>query len=283
MDEILKIIIKCNKERKLIGPNEIKRICKIVLKNNKYDFVKNIMVFSVNPKDKNCGGLYYDDKMMFFYEGIIDIITEYTNHFTERYKISASSIDIFNYYILTIIFHEIAHARQQYIANSKYDSFEKKLFGLFLDLSHNRDFYKANYDNILTEINANNVAYVTSNYLYSKLPFNFFTNEDKVAFQLNTMKLMLYNNYEISSKSEMVVSPAERIAMNFDKDILESVNMNIEQYGKLIYKKNFTLYKKLMLGLPISYIEYAYANLLIDTLEADEEINAIKKIQKRIK
>ena len=63
--------------------------------------------------------------------------------------------------------------------------------------------------------------------------------------------------------------------------ILKAGNMTIERYVNLIYNDKFTLYKKLMLGLPIKYIEYAYANLLIDALNIEEDINVVKKLQKK--
>jgi len=280
MEEILKIIIKCNKARKLLSVDDVKKICHIVLKNNGYSFVKKVIVARSNPNDKDCGGVFGNDMIVFFYDGVIKLITKYSDDFTDMYQIDGTTVDILNYYFLSIIFHELAHARQQYLANSKYSSLEKRVFSMFLDLSKNKDFYETNYSNVLTEINAVNVSYMTTNYLYNKLPYNFVTTNDKISYNLSMLKNFLYANYEIEPKSETVISPAERITSGFDEDILKSVNMDIEKYSKLIYHDNITLYKKIMLGLPITYLEYAYVNLLIDELNASQDINVTKKLQK---
>ena len=119
MDEILKIIVKCNKERKLLDTDDIKKICHIVIKRNKYDFVKDVMVAKAHPTDESCHGSFYGDKIVFFSDGLIKALTEYVDKFTEAYQIDGSTVDILNYYTLATIFHELAHARQHYLINSK--------------------------------------------------------------------------------------------------------------------------------------------------------------------
>ena len=49
MDEILKIIAKCNKARKLLSIDDVKKICYIVRKNNGYDFVKRVVFGKKHP------------------------------------------------------------------------------------------------------------------------------------------------------------------------------------------------------------------------------------------
>ena len=282
MDEILKVILNCNKERRLLNGDDIRNICNVVIKRNKYDFIKDIKVAKKHPFKDDCAGTFCEDELFFFYDGIVKFITENCDTFTDSYQVDSATVDICNYYFLSIIFHELAHARQHFLINRNYDSLEKRIFSFFFEMGKNRDFYEANYHDDLTEVNANNVSFVTANYFYSKLPFNFMTSHDKIVFQLQTMKLLLYANYEIDPTKEVTMSPAERIVSSFDEDILKKANMSIEKYAKMIYNNNLTLYKKLMLGLPISYLEYSYANLLIDELNVDEDVHALKKIQKRI-
>ena len=143
--------------------------------------------------------------------------------------------------------------------------------------------YRNNYSNMLNEVNSENVGIVSANYIFSRLPKNFLTNHDRKCYQLQTLKSILYANYEVVPKYETIVSPAERIVEAFDDETLAKMNLTIEKYSELISNTdNLTLYKKLMLGLPISYSEYGYANLLIDELTNGIDINAIKKLQKRL-
>ena len=280
MDEILKIILRCNKERMLLKPRDVVRICHIILKLKGYDFVKNVKVFSTNLSDSNCAGVYYNENIFFFYDGLIDYIEKCCDSFTDHYQIEGSDIDILNYYYLCTIFHELAHVRQHYIKNSKYNSDEKKIFSLFYGLSHNRDFYKENYSNFLTEVNADNVSVMTVNYLYSKLPKNFVTTNDRKCYESAMLNTILYSNYEVIPNKEIVLGPSEKIINNLNNDLLNNVNTNISKYVQLIQKNKLTLYKRLMLGLPISYQEYAYINLLHDEIKVGEDINALTKIKR---
>ena len=281
MDEILKIIFKCNKERKLLNPDDVKKICWIILKRNNYSFVNKIDFLSHDPNGENCAGLYYDDHLFFFYKGIIKMIEEHGDQLNDLYSLDGARVDIYNYYYLTIIFHELAHVRQHYIANSSHSSLEKQIFKLSFDLSSNREFYEENYCDILTEVNAENVAKITTIYLYSRLPKNFVTKYDLDAYQLDTLGSILHHNYENVAKKDIIISPSERLVDSFTESILEQVHINYDKYIKLINNNNLTLYKKMMLGLPISYQEFAYAESLYSRLKSDDSFNVIKKLQKK--
>lgn len=283
MDEILKIIMRCNQNRELLSIDDVKKICYIVLKRNGYDFVKDVIMARKDPNDENCGGVFYKDKIVFYYDGIINIITKYSDKFTELYHFDGSIIDILNYFYLIIIFHELAHARQHYLATGRHSSLEKNIFSLFFSLSKDDGFYDENYDNLLTEVNAKNVSFMTAIYFYSKLPRTFFTSDDYKSYQTSMLKTMLYKNYTIVSKQEKVISPAEKVMVNLDEELLSKRNLDLDKYCRMIYRNDLTLYKKIMLGLPISYMEFAYANLLIDSIEAEDEMNVLKRLQKRIK
>ena len=282
MDEIIKIVLKRNKERKLLTPTDVKKICFIILNKNHYNFVKNVVVFGHNPNDENCAGVYHGENIFFFFDGIINMLQNNVERFRNVYQIDGASVDLYNYFYLCIIFHELAHVRQYSIINSKHSSLEKKLFTMFLSLSKNRDFYNENYSNILTEVNANNVSIITTNYIYGKFPKNFLTENDRNIYNLALLKMILYNNYEIIQKKDDILSPAERVMSKFDEEILFYLDTDLENCVKLIYDNDFTIYKKIMLGLPISYQEYAYCNLLCDRKEVGEDINIVKKLQKRI-
>lgn len=283
MDEIIKIIFERNKERKLLSSDDVKKICYLILKKNKYDFVKQVEVFSHNPKDPTCAGVYYDENIFFFYREIIDMLEKQFDNFSDMYEIDGANVDGYNYFYLSIILHELAHVRQYAILKNKHNSLEKKIFSIFLNLSNNRDFYSDNYHDILTEINANNVSIMTANHIYSKLPKNFLTRNDWRAYQSYYLKNLLYLNYEIVDKKNQILSPAERVVNKFDEAIVFDLDMTLTECLHLIHDtKDLSLYKKLMLGLPISYMEYAYADLIDTRLGNGENINAIKKLQKKL-
>lgn len=282
MDEVIKIVLERNSERKLLTVDDVKKICFTILKKNGYNFVKNVIVFDKNPNDEDCAGVYHEENIFFFYDVVINMLESSVERFNQTYQVDESSVDVYNYFYLGIIFHELAHVRQYSIMNSKRSSLEKKLFTIFINLSHNRDFYDENYSDILTEVNANNVSLVTTNYIYSKLPKNFFTQNDRTIYQSLFLRMILYDNYEIAPKKDEIISPAERVVSKFDEEILFYLDTDLEHCLKLIYDNNLTIYKKLMLGLPISYQEYAYCNLLDGRIEVEKEINAVKKLRKRI-
>ena len=283
MNDIIKIIFKCNQGRRILNADDVKNICLIILKKNKYNFVKEVRVFKNNPIDSKCAGVYQNGNIFFFYDEIIDLIHQSYEDFSSCYTIDGSAIDIYNYFYLGIIFHELAHVRQNAIINGKRSCLEKKLFSIFLNLSQNKDFYNKNYHDILTEVNANNVALITTNYLYSKLPKNFITINDYKCYQSSLIKLVLHDNYEILSKKDDIISPAERVIDKFDEEILFYLDMSLDDILKLIYcNDNLTMYKKIMLGLPLTYLEYSYVHLLYDRLNVEDDINVVKKLQKKL-
>ena len=282
MDEILKIIVKCNKARKMFSIDDVKKICHIIIKNNNYKFVKHVVMGRKHPNDPNCGGTFCGDHIIFFYEGIMEILQKYSENFADNYQIDGSIVDVINYYYLTVIFHELAHARQHYLASSNHYSNEGEIVSFFFELGKDRDFYEKNYTNILTEVNAINVSQMTATYFYNKLPVNFVSPSDKNIYQSSLMSTLLYSNYSIDPHKEVAIGPAERIAEEFTKEMFENTNMNIDKYAKIVCDDKLTLYKKMMLGYPITYLEYAYAKLLMEVLAHGEEINVVKKLQKKL-
>ena len=281
MDEILKIIIKNNKARKILSVDDVKKICHIIIKRNKYDFVKHVNFTEKHPDDEKCGGTFCGDRIIFFYKGLMDILTNYADNFTDTYNIDGSTVDVVNFYYLVIIFHELAHARQHYLVESKKNSTEKKIFSFFHEIEIDRDFYEANYSNLLTEVNAVNVSNMTATYFYNKMPINFVSPQDKNIYQAAMMSALLYSNYTIDPRKEIVVGPAERVAKAFTPDMFDITNMDMKQYADIVLDNKLTLYKKIMLGFPISYIEYAYARLVTETLSSEDNINVCKKLQKK--
>lgn len=278
MNFVTKTVFECNKERRLITPDEIKCIANYICKLQGYD-INDISVYKKYNKSSGDTGIYAKKKIYYFYDGIIDNITESGNAFRELYNCEGSIFDTFNFFLLICIIHEIAHARQDHIIHSSKNNLEKKIFSLFFQFTDDDYFYRNIHDIDLKEVNANNVAYVNTYRIFNELPGNFLTKEDKKNYQLSAIKWLLQGNYEIVTVGEEINSPAEKVA----NIVINNCNITSDEYAKLIYlNKDLTLYKKIMLGLPISYIEYAYANLLIDELTNDIEIDGIKRLQKRL-
>ncbi len=280
MDFVTNTIFECNKERRLITRDEIKSICNYIcnLQGYKINGIEIYDVYNKYPKDT---GLYSrkDKKLYFFYDGIINNITDSANAFRELYNTEGSIFDNFNFFFLICILHELAHVRQDYITELPRNTLEKKIFSIFLRFTDDDPFYRDIHDIDLKEVNAFNVSYINAYNIYKKLPGNFFTKEDLKGYQLATIKWLLQGNYDIVTVGETINSPAEKVA----DTIIKNTKITTEEYAKLIYSNDdITLYKKLALGLPISYLEYAYVNLLIDELESGIEIDTIKRLQKKI-
>ena len=291
MDYITKLVLDCNRDRQLLGMLDIKNIANYIIEKRNYPVKKVLIARKWEPKEKINGGNFVcpalynkeDKNLYFFRDGLIDFVCKHGNEFKSEYNPEGTIFDAFNFWILICIFHELNHARQEKILNSSNSSLEKKLIGPFTNLCFGDEQYRNNYSNMLNEVNSENVGIVSANYIFSRLPKNFLTNHDRKCYQLQTLKSILYANYEVVPKYETIVSPAERIVEAFDDETLAKMNLTIEKYSELISNTdNLTLYKKLMLGLPISYSEYGYANLLIDELTNGIDINAIKKLQKRL-
>jgi hypothetical protein len=294
MDEITKIIIEANKERRIINLDDIRNICYYIGKKNGFKPFNDIKISDkcsivdeegTRYTDENMLGFYNksENALYYFYDTILDFSLEKANKFKNEYSQEGTPVDVLNYYFLTLILHELVHVKQDYLVKSVYNGFEKKILSIFNEFSSGDEIYDNNQFDIITEVNARNESVVNAFNIYSNLPKNFFTEYDKGVYQLSMLKQLFYSNYDVSEKDEEVYGPAERMGDVLTDQMLAPFNMDISDYARLIYGTNrLTLYNKLMYGLPISLNEYAYGNLLISELSSGLNINAIKKLQKRI-
>lgn len=311
MNELTKIAMICNAERRIITKDEIRKICDYVINRQGYKsstiiVLDNIMDllekldfdnYTNNPTYKslikdiedgrfnNTHGLYSPDEniIFYFYNNIKKHSEEGTELVQKEYSIDGSYYDIMNFFNFTCIIHELAHLRQNTILNNSRSSIEKKLFKLFINFNRSSNIYQNNYNVLPTEVNAENVAYINTYNIFSKLPDNFFSLSDRISYGLITLKRLLYANYQLYGKEDLVYGPTEIIANSLNNEILKPFNLDIDKYINLINDNNLTLYKKLMLGLPIDVSEYAYANLLVDELSSGLDINITNKLCKRLK
>ena len=280
MNEIIKIIINANKERRLLFDAEVKRICLIILNILKY---KNIRIAfdSVSSLDPNTGAELNGKKITFYYEGRMSLIEKDVESTLKTFSFDCSSIDLYNFFYVIMIIHEIAHLRQKHIVyDTNYHSYEKRLFKPFY-LLPNESLNKI-YENDITEINANNLGFVMTTYLYSKMPKEYCSQKDLVSFQKLLANRLLFQNYDVDHNKEKVIGPAEKLIDVFTEEDYEKMRLDKFSYENLIYCNDLTIYKKLLLGLPISYLEYSYANTMFEGIACEPSVNYVKKIQKNI-
>ena len=280
MDSILKIVMEANQKNKLLSDDDVRKICQIIIQKNNYDFIKNISFFPINILSENCSASYYSDSIRFFEYGVMNLIDKCYDSFVNEYNLDSSKTAINNYFYLCIIFHELSHVRQHYLMDKYPNYFESKLFILCHKMIDNREFYENNYYSLLTEVNATNRGSVTAYNLYRSMPKEEITKNDLRCYSSILLNCILNNNYQIFPKEEVILSPSEVLIANLEN---KKIDFDINEYIKLINDTSkFTLYQKLMLGLPIDYLEYAYSSLIYN-LSKTEDINVIRKLQKKIK
>ena len=288
MNEIMKIVLNANKERRILSDDEVKRICHIILNMGHHKLPYEIDFFPILTSDPECGAECLDKRIFFFRYGIEQTMEYGYQSLVDHLKMDGAKIDIYNYYYLFAIFHELAHARQHYLINFNPKKYESRMYKICQPYILQDKFYDENHNIFPTEINANNLAGLTVCNLYSKMPKEYVSDNDVLSYRLLTLQNMFKEAYEIYPKQEDVLSPSEKFLQaicDFDEpteEFEEEFLNNPGRFCDMIFKiDNKSLYHRIMLGLPISYQEYAYTNLLYQEMEAGENINFIKKLQKK--
>lgn len=286
MDEIVKIVLQRNKERKMLTNSDVKRICNIFIGLSKIESVNEIN-FEFESPHEGYGDYYWDSENK---TGIISFYTETVEKALElKYRANISEhifdgtkIDVYNWYYLNAIFHEFSHAKDRDLINKNKKSKEAKLAGIVEKLPAIRDFYETNYYDMPNEVKARNNGNLRAYEVYEKLPIEFLSNNDRLFYKFITLAEMK-ETYIILPEEEKIESPIERIFDYADDYNLAKAGIDVNQFRSLIYdKNNFTLYNRLMLGLPITYQEYGYIHILQECLESQVDVDFTKKLQKRL-
>ena len=277
MEEIVKLIYKKNMERKILSKEDIKRICNIIIKGKNYeDYVKNIRFANVNPKDEDTAGMYDGEDLFFFGEGLKKFSDLNFEQLDEN--MDGSRIDYINFFILVTIFHELAHVRQSVMQDDRRNK-EGQLYTICEKLHNVDDFYEDNYKYDLREINAWALGFMNACEMYVNLPKELVSPYDMSIYKSLAINKMLVG-YSVSGKKEYVISPAEKIFESADKYNLENLNINKEKFKTLINMgENFSLYRKLCIGLPISFDSFAYINMLLVCNNSGDQFSFVKKMQ----
>ena len=277
MDEILKIIIRRNKERVLLTENDIKRICNIMIKGKNYqEYVKEIIFEKEDKDDKEAAGQYDGTNLYFFNEGLNRFAE--MNFETLGKPIDGTRIDYYNFFTLVTIFHELAHVRQAVKEDFKLDK-DGQLFDICETLHHVDNFYMDNYKIDIREVNAFALGFMNACSFYVNLPRNMITEYDMSMYKHYAISKML-SSYTIDASREKIISPAEKLFESADKYNLANLHINKDKFYSLTHPdKDYTIYRKLCMGFPMSFDSYAYLNLLLTCNNAGSNFSFIKKMQ----
>ena len=280
MDEIIRLVLRRNKERRLLNKNDMQRICEIIKGLNNLDYDIDFKIKCEDNSD--AAGCCYSDNIEFYKEGMEKYIEEHYDVFNSKFDYDGSKVDVHNFFILSIIFHEFTHAKQHRIRDFGYNSPEKKLFGICYRLMDLKTFYDDNYRRYSTEIDANSRGAINSYNVYRHFPKEFLTEKDKNILAMHTCDSLI-ERYRVLGDKEMIISPSELLYKAADEFNVSKVGVDINKFKEIITnKQDITIYRKLLLGLPVSFLEFSYANLLSNVLHNGQNFDFIKGLQKKL-
>lgn len=281
MDEIIKLILLRNKERRILNNNDIKFISFYLINKYKYkDLVDTIKFKNVSKDDENTAAYYDGDTIVFFRDGLEKDAIENYNELRDNFTFDGTKVDFYNFVTLSTIFHEFTHVYQRRIINSKVNSTENKIISFCAGLEKINEFYEKNYDIDLKEVQAFSEGYVKALHIYEHLTKDFVTENDKRTLTRIVLDNILHC-YLVDNHKDKIISPSERLIKVAACYPLNYYNLDISKFMKSILNNNLSLYKKLQLGLPISYDEYAYMNLKADCIESGNNIRLHKILSKK--
>lgn len=277
MDEVIKLILKRNKERKILSEDDVKKICNIIIKGKHYEeYVKDIECLKVCQKDPDTAGMYNGNTLYFYGDGLDNFADVNFNNLDEN--LDGSRYDFINFFILVTIFHELAHVRQAVMQDFKQNK-EGQLYTICEKLHDIDNFYEENYKYDLREVNAWALGFMNACEMYIHLPDEIVSPMDMAIYKSFAINKML-SSYSVSGTNEFVVSPSEKLFKSADKYNLENYKINKEKFDKLIHSgQDFSLYRKLCMGLPMSFDSFAYMNMLLVCNNSGERISFVKKMQ----
>ncbi len=280
MNEILQLVLDKNKNRKILNESDIKRICEIIIGLNNYINIPQISFAKVSS-EKACASTT-PNEMTFYMENLKESLERSYNNLLLSEHLDGGKIDYYNYLILSIIFHEFAHVRQNDRVIKYNGDIEAKLFSICTQLPKIKWFYVANYNVFTTEVDAHARGLIQSYKIYGSIPKEFINDNDRKVYANMVMNNFL-SKYNISSKEEHVKSPSEKLLESSTKLDVSKVGIDINDFRKLIVTPhNLTLYKKLLLGLPLTYGEASYIHMLEFCVSNGEKVNFIKKLQRKL-
>ena len=276
MDEILKLIKKRNIERKPLNKDDIHKICGIIIKGKNYqDYVESVNFGTKHPKDPDTAGMYDGEKLYFYSDGL-ESFAERNYNGTE--PLDGTKVDFYNFFALVTIFHELAHVRQSVMQDFKQNK-EGQLYTICEKLHNVDNFYAENYRYDIREVNAWALGFMNACEMYLHMPDEVVSPYDMSIYKSFAINKML-SSYSVSGKKEIVISPAEKLFESADKYNLANFGINKDKFDQLIHMgQDFTIYRKLCMGLPLSFDSFAYMNMLLVCSNSGDKFSFVKKMQ----
>lgn len=281
MDEIVKLVIDRNKRRKVLSQNDIKRICQIIIGTYKYGEDYKVKFEAKSPFEDGTYGTASSESITFYKDALESAQEKKYADICSTDRIDGGKVDFYNFVILDCIFHEFTHVAQHDIEN-RGRGIDSKLFAICRKLCAIKDFYDNNYDNFITEVNAYSKGILKAYNVYSKIPSDYLTENDKSLYGSLVMDRFL-EQYYIDSVGEKITSPSELLLESADDFNISKLGIDMNDFKDIVYSNNdLTIYRKLTLGLPLTYMECAYVNLLSTCVQGGQEVNFVKKLQKKL-
>ena len=283
MNDILRIVLERNQNRKVLNKDDIKKICEIIIRQHNYSESLQISFSKTCPYNNRVYASTKVNEVIFYMEGIEEAQGKKYNSLLSVDSLDGGKVDYYNFVILEAIFHEFAHVRQNNKLDKCNSDIETKLFKLSAELMlYVIGFYRKHYDIITIETDAYARGLIESYKIYASMPDAFISEHDKKLYGGIVMNNFL-SKYHISSNKECVKSPSEILLEKIDVHNVSRGRIDIDAHRKLITSpNNLTIYKKLLVGLPLSYAEAAYVNMLESCVSHGEKVNFIKKLQKKL-
>ena len=282
MDEIFKIVLDRNKKRKVLSKNDIKRICEIIIGSNKFIYNPKICFEKTTPYEDGSYAVATLDAVTFYLESLSEAQQSKYENITNNDVLDGTKVDYYNYIILDTIFHEFAHIAQFDSIEKGRNSIDTKLFSICKKLQSIKEFYDENYSTFISEINAYFKGLINSYLVYEKMPSDIITDNDKRIYASNATDILL-SEYYVDSNSDNVKSPSEILLSSAEDYNLSKFDIDADQFRRLVFEpKDMTLYKKLSLGLPLTFQEAAYVHLLATCVSNGQKVNFVKKLQRKL-
>ncbi len=282
MDEILKIVLDRNKKRKVLSKNDIRRICEIIISKSNFYVVPNISFGTESTNNKSFAADTGLDEVKFYMPVLEESLENSYEEINTTSIFDGTREDYYNYRILEVIFHEFSHVRQNDKIIKGHSDIDTRLFYICDKLRAIKGFYSENYSLFSLETDAYARGFINSYLIYSRFPKEYMPERDRTSYASMVMKTLI-SPYIVSSSKETIKSPSEILLEKADNYNLSKRGIDIETYRGLVNGRNdLTLYKKLLLGLPLTYSEASYVNMLKSCVEVGEKVDFIKKLQKRL-
>ena len=282
MDEIVKIVANKNIERKTLDKNNILEICNILKNKNGYCKDYKVFIKKRNPFGDKTYGIVLGNEVI-FYEENLDETHEIVYKDMSLYgSIDGSKIDVYNFTTLFAIFHEFTHIGHFNNIYNGRNTIDRKLFSICHELQRFYDFYDRYYKIFILEVNANCKGSLNAFNIYNKMPKELITANDKkiyASYVLNVFK----SSYFVDPINEVIISPSELLLEAATREYSSRASVTINELKEIVNEENnLTLYKKIILGLPLTFMEYAYFLLISTCAKSSEDFSFVKKLQKRI-